>query len=90
MRAIDEVKRLIDKIASGDLPSDEPLFVLRARDCTAAEHVHRWADRAERQGTPPDKISEARTLAESMERWPVIQVPGRPDTRRTIPADGVG
>lgn len=90
MRAIDEVKRLIDKIASGDLPADEPLFVLRARDCTAAEHVHRWADRAERERVPESKIAEARTLAESMERWPLTQIPGRPDTRRTMRTDGVG
>lgn len=83
MRAIDEVKRLIDKIASGDLPPDEPLFVLRAQDIEAADSVRDWSTKVGMIGTPDEKVLEARRLAAAMDEWPVKQTPGRPDTRRT-------
>ena len=81
MNAMDEFTRLQAKIESGDLPEDEPLFVLRAQDRLAANLVRSWAAYAKELGTPPGKLEEAERLADAMDLWPVKQVPGRPETR---------
>ena len=80
MRATHEVLNLLRKLLEGTLPPDEPLFVLRAQDCTAAEHVRAWCAEAEELGAPAEKIEEARQLAALMDSWPATQIPGRPDT----------
>jgi len=50
--------------------SDEPLFVLRAKDPLAAETVRAWARFAEEQGLhEPEKINEARMAANQMDSW---------------------
>ena len=81
MRAIDELARLAARIASGDMPADEPLFVLRGQDRDAADTVHFWASRANSHGTPLAKCDEAIELAAQMDAWPVKQTAGRPETR---------
>jgi hypothetical protein len=86
MRAIDEIKRLQAKIDSGEMSPDEPLFVLRSQDLTAARTVREWAFFAELKGTPDEKIREANALADRMDEWPIKQIPGRPETR-TVKAD---
>jgi hypothetical protein len=55
---------------------DEPMFVLLARDHNAPEQVRNWADQREmdiERGRKPasdmDKVLEARTCADNMERW---------------------
>lgn len=89
MKAQEELQRLQQKLASGDLPPDEPLFVLRARDRFAAELVRRWGYRVGRhyETVPEAKLDEAFALAQAMDDWPVKQVPGRPDTRQTVIPD---
>jgi hypothetical protein len=81
MRAIDELVLLADKIARGNLPADEPLFVLRGQDADAADTVRFWASRTSQCGTPREKCDEARALAKQMDAWPVKQTAGRPETR---------
>ncbi len=48
---------------------DEPVFVLRAQDELAPGLVEEWAARAEKRGTPADKVAQARSLAQSMAEW---------------------
>jgi hypothetical protein len=83
MKAKDEIALLITKLADGSLPEDEPLFVLRAKDKYAAFIVRMWAACCDSmgEGVPNDKLAEAENLAATMERWPVKQIPGRPETR---------
>ncbi len=90
MRAIDELKRLAEKIASGDMHPDEPLFILRAQDMSAPDQVAEWCRRGRHFGTPEEKLAEAMEIAEQMVAWPVKQVPGRPETRTGEPPEGVG
>jgi hypothetical protein len=53
----------------------EPIFVLRAQDSLAAAVVRFWADEAEKAGSTPAKIAEAREVAEAMEQWPTRKIP---------------
>lgn len=59
----------------GKAADDEPVFVLRAQDVLAAGRVDDWADHAELQGSPPEKVAEARQLAEKMRAWPSRKLP---------------
>ena len=82
MKAKDEVERLQRKLADGSLPPDEPLFCLRARDMLAAGCVRAWISACDKiGGVPEEKMQEATMLAMDMDKWPVKQTPGRPDTR---------
>ena len=88
MKAQEELRRLQQKLESGDLPPDEPLFVLRAQDRFAADTVRAWVDQAvSAQIVPSAKLVEAERLAAMMDRWPVKQTPGRAETRRTASPD---
>jgi hypothetical protein len=53
----------------------EPIFVLRAQDMLAPTLVRQWADEAERNGCPKQKVDEARDLAGAMEQWPSRKFP---------------
>jgi len=49
---------------------EEPLFVIRAKDKLSASMVRQWAEAAAMTGAhEPEKIQEARELAEIMESW---------------------
>lgn len=48
--------------------SDEPVFVLRAKDALSAQTVRLWASMAEGLHEP-EKIAEALNLADEMEEW---------------------
>lgn len=55
---------------------DEPMFVLLARDESAADFVRKWADEREkaiRHGFKPEsdmaKVAEARQCAKAMDIW---------------------
>lgn len=48
---------------------DEPLFVLRGQDKLAPALISLWCEMAERTGTGPSKIAEARHIAEQMVAW---------------------
>jgi hypothetical protein len=86
MMALNEIDRLKAKIAAGELPPDEPVFVLRARDRFAASLVRTWAIMADKHGAPHDMVAEANRLADAMEEWPTKQTPGRDETRSTRPS----
>ena len=81
MRAAKEIKRLQEKIESGEMHPDEPVFTLRAQDRLASEVVRFWAIEAENAGCPELKLTDAVALAVQMDDWPVKQTPGLPDTR---------
>ncbi len=49
---------------------EEPLFVIRAKDKLSSTMVRQWAEAASMTGAhEPEKIQEARGLAEIMEAW---------------------
>lgn len=67
---------------------NEPVFVLRAQDCTAPDIVRLWAEtfknlnsvkgkgnRIWRSAKSKEKYSEALTLANMMEEWPHRKIP---------------
>jgi hypothetical protein len=63
---------LSDELEKGTLSKvkeDEPLFVLRARDELAPRVVRFWADVAAIREVDPNKIMEARSVANLMEKW---------------------
>lgn len=50
--------------------ADEPVFVLRANDPAAPQAVRLWADMAEGGSLhSPEKIAEARKVADTMDAW---------------------
>lgn len=57
---------------------DEPMFVLLARDRSAACLVNLWATMRRIEGTAPDKVDEAARCADSMVDWLLA----RPDLKR--------
>ncbi len=66
MKRIDEVNdnnSCLNKAAA-----DEPIFVIRAKDIVGAETVRHWAAIAALRHEP-EKIAEARTLADQMDVW---------------------
>lgn len=96
MTAAEEAKRLAEKIASGELPPDEPLFVFRARDCYAARAVRYWlgmlrdarkeidGDEAIDTRAIDGKLVEGEEQADRMMAWPIKQVPGLPGSRVNV------
>lgn len=48
---------------------DEPMFTLLARDPTAPAAVRLWAAQKWQEGESPEKIAEARAIADAMEAW---------------------
>ncbi len=58
---------------------DEPIFVLRAQDMLAPEIVREWAYRAAVEGSPREKVDEARRLADRMEDWQIAHKRKVPD-----------
>ncbi len=55
---------------------DEPLFVIRAKDKVSASAVRTWAEWALLTGIhEPEKIQEARAIAEDMENWRKVHYP---------------
>lgn len=85
MKALEEIARLQQKLEDGTLPPDEPLFVLRGQDKTAADTIRRWANDLASADGPADKVQEARQIAEQFDCWPVKQVPGVPAKRAVMP-----
>jgi hypothetical protein len=56
------------------IPEDEPVFLLRAQDKTAARVVRYWARLNEQLKGDPELIGLAKKQAERMEAWPVKKV----------------
>ena len=59
----------------GKAADNEPVFILRAQDTCAADAVDHWANHVQLLGGHPDKVREARELADEMRAWPVQKVP---------------
>ena len=58
----------------GKIPTDEPVFLLRAQDPAAAETVRRWADYMAYQGSSrgmdtSEIVASARAHADLMDAW---------------------
>jgi hypothetical protein len=58
----------------GKCDPNEPVFVLRAQDASAADLVEQWAIHARMIGAT-DKAHEADQIAEHMRRWPIRKNP---------------
>jgi hypothetical protein len=56
---------------SGKIPKDEPVFLLRAQDPTAAEVVRFWARLNAERGCSPAMVQLADQQAERMDAWSV-------------------
>lgn len=54
----------------GKAADDEPIFILRGQDMLSEQGVRDWANRAESVGCSPEKVKEARQLADKMAEWP--------------------
>ncbi len=61
------------------MADQEPVFVLRAQDQLAPVVIKIWALLAESLGTPQEKVSEARLIAEDMEIWQLNNIRKIPD-----------
>jgi hypothetical protein len=64
---------------AGLIPEDEPVFLLRAKDRTAAACVHHWADLNDADGGDSEMSRMAREQADKMDAWPVKQQADLPD-----------
>ena len=54
----------------GLIPVDEPVFLLRGQDMSAAETVRYWADLNDMNGGNPEASAAARAQANAMDLWP--------------------
>lgn len=57
------------------VPTEEPVFLIRAQDTASGEAVRAWADIAERHGADPAILGAAREQAAKMDAWPTKKVP---------------
>lgn len=57
--------------------TDEPVFVLRAKDPIAPMAIRHWATMAV-QTHDPEKIARALNAADQMDEWRLTNIPGRP------------
>lgn len=82
--------------ASGRIPSDEPVFLLRASDMLAPMVVDAWANMATLKNVDPMMISAAGKQAQLMRKWQIShgsKVPDAPadaliyDNNHGLPAD---
>ena len=71
-------------IDAGHLDPNMPAFLLIAQDVLAANNVRDWAYIAKGNGVPPQLYDDAMATAEAFDNWPTKQVPGRPETRKTL------
>lgn len=80
----------------GIIPQEEPVFLLRAQDISAADTVEFWATLNEERGGDPKASRDARLHAERMRLWTKQkpadllaepEVDGSPVNVHTIPDD---
>ena len=60
------------------IPDDEPVFLLRAQDACAVQHVKDYADHIELRGASPEMVAMVREHAKKMEAWPTKKLPDLP------------
>lgn len=75
MKAREEVAELQWKLDNGKMDPDEPVFVLRAQDVTAAHFVYEWAKMAAHMNVDHKKVEEANNCANYMVTWKTKKVP---------------
>lgn len=63
----------------GRSQDDEPVFVLCARDVTAAKFVRLWAQDAAIAGRSKQKVSDAQRAADDMDTWRAVNRKKVPD-----------
>jgi hypothetical protein len=80
-------KELREATARGEGPlakaaDDEPVFLLRAQDCHAADLVEKWVawvsvavPSSAEDNSMARKVSEATLIADFMRRWPIHKQP---------------
>ncbi len=74
-------KELRDATLRGEGPlakaaDEEPVFLLRAQDCHAADLVERWCIWVSTSSEiNQHKLNEARLIADFMRRWPIHKNP---------------
>lgn len=56
---------------AGLIPDEEPVFLLRAQDTSAADVVELWATINEERGGDPEASRDARRHAALMREWPI-------------------
>ena len=66
-------KRMMEEAKK--IPQDEPVFLLRAQDITAAATVLIWARNLQALRQPGPKVQEALLHASAMALWPVKKIP---------------
>ena len=68
-------KYIVTKADGTPLPSDEPVFVLRAQDRFAAQTVYYYAGVISKATRNYAASSEIMNIANLMEQWPIKKVP---------------
>lgn len=63
---------------SGKIPDDEPVFLLRAQDQLASQHLRDYADHAEMRGASPELVKMVRDHADKFDAWPTKKLPDLP------------
>jgi len=84
MRAKEEIANLVAKLDSGDLPFDEPIFVLRARDILSVPTLKAWISMAKLIQASPVKIETAERFIPVMQGWAFKRRPGCPETEAIV------
>jgi len=74
--ARDDYNRIQDP--SGLIPSDEPVFLLRAQDQHAAATLRHYASLVAAAGGSPGIVGATMTQALLMEEWPKHKAPDMP------------
>lgn len=74
MKAKDEIAMLREKLDSGLLDPEEPLFTLRAQDKLAPLVIRMWVELYDFTVGGAEGV-EALELAEEMEAWPKRKLP---------------
>ncbi len=54
---------------AGKIPENEPVFLMRAQDVTAARVLRYWAEENQARGGDPQLIERALTHADLMDAW---------------------
>lgn len=72
----DYSERIVDM--DDEIPSDEPVFLIRAQDQVSGDAVRAWADLHEKAGGDPKLAELAREHADLMDKWPTKKAADRP------------
>jgi len=67
------------QVPASVIPTEEPVFLLRAQDRAAAPAVRAWAAVAQALGADPEVVKNALHQADLMDAWPVKKIPDSPD-----------